>query len=109
MIKHALASSAFAAGTLLAAAAMANTPMPAQPASGMHARQYNRSGMRYDRGGEPVGNLYTHALNTLYAHGLHGVHDMAMQNGVVHATGITSRGRRVQVAVAAGSDRVEKG
>lgn len=102
MIKHVLASSAFAAGMLLAGAAMANTPMPGQPATGMHAQQYNH-------GGEPIGNLYTHALNTLYAHGLHGVHDLAMQNGVVHATGLTSRGRRVQVAVAPGSDRIEQG
>lgn len=91
MFKQVLASSVFAASVLLSGAAMANTAMP-----------YNRSDAN-------VGDIYTHALNTFYAHGLHGVHDLTMRNGTVDAAAITPRGRRVRVMVQPYSDRIQRG
>lgn len=91
MFKQVLASSVFATGVLLSGAAMANTTL------------------RYNRRDENVGDIYTHALNTFYAHGLHGVHDLMMRNGTVDAAAITPRGRRVRVTVQPYSDRIKRG
>lgn len=53
-----------------------------------------------------IGNDYTDALNTLYAHGFHGVHHLRMQNGTVQALAATPRGQVRHVSVVPGSDQV---
>lgn len=105
MIKQLIAASAFSAGMLLAGAAMAQAPNP-----GAYQRPGDREGTpAWHQRGETAGDMYTHALNTLYAHGFHAVRHLSLQDGAVHAMAVTPNGRLRPVAVVPGTDRIEAG
>ncbi|HTW69659.1 MAG TPA: hypothetical protein VME47_07230 [Acetobacteraceae bacterium] len=152
MIKQALVVSVFAAGTLVAGAALAQPVPPGPPPqvghggyvgnngcveySCDHARNipaapisplaeiappatYNNAGNYGDNWqSSTVGletpnptrsEIYTFALNDLYAHGFHGAHHLWMSNGGVHATAVTPNGARRQVIVQPESGQISLG
>lgn len=86
MIKQLIAASVFSAGVLLAGAATAQAENRA-PIRGVS------SAPAWHQRGEAVGDMYTDALNTLYAHGFHAVHDLSMQDGTVQAIAVTPTGQ----------------
>lgn len=129
MIKQTLAMTAFTAGVLLAGAAMAQAQAPAmhRPAMPAPATQgpsapampqarpatstppvwhaHPRAEQRAVR----IGSLYTDALNTLYARGFHGVHQLSLQNGDVRAMAITPNGTRRPVTVEPETHQIQVG
>lgn len=112
MIKQVLAMSAFGIGLLLAGAAMAQTQpsMAQQPANRMMSSPpVWHDNVRAERRAENVGDLYTGALNTLYAHGFRGVHHLSLKNDAVQATAITPRGAQRRVLVQPGTHQISFG
>jgi len=53
--------------------------------------------------------IYTFALNDLYAHGFHGVHHLWMNDGAVHATAVTPNNARRRVTVQPESGQISLG
>ena len=134
MMKHALATTMFAALLLSAGAAMAQTypqqtyaprnyahqtyapetyapqtyaPMNTEPTS-----LYNGASLYNDAAAqrtEWIGDTYTSALNDLYSHGFHGVHRLWMHDGMVGATAVTPHGNLRNVNVNSGSGLISLG
>lgn len=113
MLKQILAAAVLGFGLMASGAAMAQTaaPMgaPANDASMNQPPPAWHPNMRREHRAERVGDMYTDALNTLYAHGFHGVHHLSMQNGAVMASAVTPNGARRQVVVHPDTDRISIG
>lgn len=119
MMRQALATTAFTAGVLLAGAAMAQTQAPTMQtpsASPMQQTQPTTNNApvwhahpRAEAHAVRVGTMYTDALNTLYAHGFHGVHHLSLQRGDVHAMAVTPNGHRRSVTVEPNTHQIQVG
>jgi len=122
MFKQALAASTVSAGILLAGAAMAQTRQPPMQQAPMNQAPMqapmNRpmaNGSSWNHGwngrehAQRDSRLFTDALNTLYAHGFHGVHHLSMRHGNVVATAVTPNGRLRHVTVEPETQQIRLG